>query len=111
MGVFLLATHKQNLTPAFGYGGSGVNVRQLGGDRAGEMRITRRLRNRKVTIIEMTSRRWNEPAPGWLAGMYLQFRTHRLCAWTRKGWVCRSIRCLRWTPTKERFLDWSTTSF
>jgi hypothetical protein len=38
-----------------GYGGSGVNVRQLGGDRAGEMRITRFLRNRKVTISEMTS--------------------------------------------------------
>jgi len=36
-----------------GYGGCGVSVRQLGGDRAGEMRIARFLHNPKVTISEM----------------------------------------------------------
>ena len=38
-----------------GHGGGGVSVRRLGGDRAGEMRITRFLRNRKVTLGAMTS--------------------------------------------------------
>lgn len=37
------------------YGGKGVSVRQLGGNRAGEMRITRFLRNPKVTLGEMMS--------------------------------------------------------
>ncbi len=37
------------------YGGKGVSVRQLGGDRAGEMRITRFLHNPKVTAAEMMS--------------------------------------------------------
>jgi hypothetical protein len=32
------------------HGGKGVSVRQLGGDRAGEMRITRFLHNPKVTL-------------------------------------------------------------
>jgi hypothetical protein len=36
-------------------GGKGVSVRQLGGDRAGEMRITRFLHNPKVGIGEMMS--------------------------------------------------------
>ncbi len=35
------------------HGGKGVSVRGLGGDRAGEMRITRFLHNPKVTIDEM----------------------------------------------------------
>jgi len=35
------------------HGGKGVSVRGLGGDRAGEMRITRFLHNPKVTIEEM----------------------------------------------------------
>jgi Transposase DDE domain len=35
------------------YGGRGVSVRQLGGNRAGEMRITRFLHNPKVTAEEM----------------------------------------------------------
>lgn len=34
-------------------GGNGISVRQLGGGRAGEMRITRFLHNRKVTVREM----------------------------------------------------------
>lgn len=38
-----------------GNGGSGVSVRRLGGDRAGEMRITRFLHNPKVTTREMLS--------------------------------------------------------
>jgi hypothetical protein len=38
-----------------GYGGSGVSVRQLGGSRAGEMRITRFLHNPQVTVGEMLS--------------------------------------------------------
>jgi len=38
-----------------GHGGQGVSVRRLGGDRAGEVRITRFLHNRKVTIGEMMS--------------------------------------------------------
>jgi hypothetical protein len=37
------------------YGGRGVSVRQLGGNRAGEMRITRFLHNPKVRVSEMTS--------------------------------------------------------
>ena len=37
------------------HGGRGVSVRLLGGDRAGEMRITRFLHNPKVTVSEMTS--------------------------------------------------------
>lgn len=37
------------------YGGQGVSVRQLGGDRAGEMRITRFLHNPQVTADEMIS--------------------------------------------------------
>jgi len=37
------------------HGGKGVSVRQLGGDRAGEMRITRFLHNPKVKIGEMMS--------------------------------------------------------
>jgi Transposase DDE domain len=37
------------------YGGKGVSVRQLGGNRAGEMRITRFLHNPKVTVAEMMS--------------------------------------------------------
>ncbi|HZV06433.1 MAG TPA: IS4 family transposase [Gemmataceae bacterium] len=37
------------------YGGKGVSVRQLGGNRAGEMRITRFLHNRQVTAAEMMS--------------------------------------------------------
>jgi hypothetical protein len=37
------------------YGGKGVSVSQLGGDRAGEMRITRFLHNPKVTAAEMMS--------------------------------------------------------
>lgn len=36
-------------------GGKGVSVRQLGGTRAGEMRITRFLHNHKVTLGEMMS--------------------------------------------------------
>jgi hypothetical protein len=36
-----------------GYGGKGVSVRQLGGNRAGEMRIARFLHNRRVTAGEM----------------------------------------------------------
>jgi Transposase DDE domain len=38
-----------------GCGGAGVNVRQLGGNRAGEMRITRFLHNSRVTVSEMLS--------------------------------------------------------
>jgi Transposase DDE domain len=38
-----------------GYGGGGVSVRRLGGDRAGEMRITRFLHNPKVTLSAMTA--------------------------------------------------------
>jgi Transposase DDE domain len=38
-----------------GYGGRGVSVRQLGGSRAGEMRITRFLHNPQVTVGEMLS--------------------------------------------------------
>jgi hypothetical protein len=38
-----------------GYGGKGVSVSQLGGNRAGEMRITRFLHNPKVTPGEMIS--------------------------------------------------------
>ena len=38
-----------------GYGGRGVSVSQLGGNRAGEMRITRFLHNPKVTLSEMTA--------------------------------------------------------
>jgi len=38
-----------------GYGGKGVSVRQLGGGRAGEMRIGRFLHNPKVTVGEMLS--------------------------------------------------------
>ena len=37
------------------HGGKGVSVRQLGGTRAGEMRITRFLHNPRVTLGEMTS--------------------------------------------------------
>jgi hypothetical protein len=37
------------------YGGKGVSVRQLGGNRAGEMRIARFLHNPKVTVGEMMS--------------------------------------------------------
>lgn len=37
------------------HGGKGVSVRQLGGDRAGEMRITRFLHNPRVTLDEMMS--------------------------------------------------------
>jgi Transposase DDE domain len=37
------------------HGGKGVSVRGLGGDRAGEMRITRFLHNPRVTIDEMTA--------------------------------------------------------
>ena len=37
------------------HGGKGVSVRGLGGDRAGEMRITRFLHNPKVTPDEMIS--------------------------------------------------------
>ena len=36
------------------HGARGVRVRRLGGDRAGEMRITRFLRNPAVTLDEMT---------------------------------------------------------
>ena len=41
------------------HGGKGISVRQLGGGRAGEMRITRFLHNPKVTVSEMaeTARR------------------------------------------------------
>lgn len=38
-----------------GYGGKGVSVRQLGGNRAGEMRVARFLHNPKVTVGEMAS--------------------------------------------------------
>jgi len=38
-----------------GYGGSGVSARQLGGRRAGEMRIFRFLHNPKVKVAEMLS--------------------------------------------------------
>jgi Transposase DDE domain len=38
-----------------GYGGGSVSVRRLGGERAGEMRITRFLHNPKVTLNAMTS--------------------------------------------------------
>lgn len=43
-----------------GYGGAGVSVRQLGGSRAGEMRITRFLHNPQVTVGELlsTAREW-----------------------------------------------------
>lgn len=37
------------------HGGKGISVRQLGGNRAGEMRITRFLHNPKVTLGEMIS--------------------------------------------------------
>jgi hypothetical protein len=37
------------------HGGRGVSVRQLGGNRAGEMRIWRFLHNRRVTVSEMTA--------------------------------------------------------
>jgi hypothetical protein len=37
-------------------GGKGVSVRRLGGNRAGEMRITRFLHNPKVKLGEMMSR-------------------------------------------------------
>jgi hypothetical protein len=37
------------------HGGNGISVRQLGGNRAGEMRITRFLHNPKVTLGEMMS--------------------------------------------------------
>lgn len=37
-------------------GQGGVRVRRLGGDRAGEMRITRFVRNRRVSVAEMVSR-------------------------------------------------------
>jgi hypothetical protein len=37
------------------YGGKGVSVRQLGGNRAGEMRIARFLHNPKVKVSEMMS--------------------------------------------------------
>jgi hypothetical protein len=37
------------------HGGKGVSVRRLGGDRAGEIRITRFLHNEKVTVGEMLS--------------------------------------------------------
>jgi hypothetical protein len=37
------------------HGGQGISVRQLGGNRAGEMRIGRFLRNPKVTVREMVS--------------------------------------------------------
>jgi len=37
------------------YGGKGVSVRQLGGNRAGEMRITRFLHNPRVKVGEMMS--------------------------------------------------------
>lgn len=42
-------------TRLVGYGGGGVSVRQLGGNRAGEMRITRFLHNPKVMVSEMVS--------------------------------------------------------
>ncbi len=35
------------------FGGQGISVRRLGGDRSGEMRITRFLHNRRVTLDEM----------------------------------------------------------
>jgi len=38
-----------------GHGGKGVSVRQLGGGRAGEMRIARFLHNRRVAMSEMLS--------------------------------------------------------
>ena len=38
-----------------GHGGKGISVRQLGGGRAGEMRITRFLHNPKVTVSEMAA--------------------------------------------------------
>ena len=37
-------------------GGRGISVRKLGGCRSGEMRITRFLRNRRVTLEEMVSK-------------------------------------------------------
>jgi hypothetical protein len=37
------------------YGGKGISVRQLGGGRAGEMRITRFLHNPKVSVSEMVA--------------------------------------------------------
>lgn len=37
------------------HGGKGISVRQLGGGRAGEMRITRFLHNPKVTVDEMAA--------------------------------------------------------
>jgi hypothetical protein len=37
------------------HGGKGISVRQLGGGRAGEMRITRFLHNPKVTVSEMVA--------------------------------------------------------
>jgi hypothetical protein len=37
------------------HGGKGLSVRQLGGGRAGEMRIIRFLHNPKVTVSEMVA--------------------------------------------------------
>ena len=51
-------------------GQGGVRVRQLGGDRAGEMRITRFLRNRRVSVAEVV-RHAAERTAGRVAGRHV----------------------------------------
>jgi hypothetical protein len=46
-----------------GGGGRGIRVRRLGGDRAGEIRLTRFLRNRAVTLLEMVETAREKTAP------------------------------------------------
>jgi hypothetical protein len=74
-------------------GGKGASVRKLGGDRAGEMRISRFLHNRRVTAREIVE---TAAARTLRAG----FRPARACdsghdlasAWTSVALVCRRIR-------------------
>jgi hypothetical protein len=74
-------------------GGKGASVRKLGGDRAGEMRISRFLHNRRVTAREIVE---TAAARTLRAG----FRPARACdsghdlasAWTNVALVCRRIR-------------------
>jgi len=86
------------------YGGKGVSVRQLGGNRAGEMRIARFLHNPKVAVGEMmTAALERNLRPGrWR--MCWRYRTLRLCAWMRKARVCPFIPSLRVDATRGRSL-------
>ena len=59
------------------HGARGVRVRRLGGDRAGEIRITRFLRNPSVTIEEMIERPSGAPRPPARGGMSWRSRTRR----------------------------------